>query len=362
MVFKKSIFVFLLTVAFINCTGKKDLFISFDNPNINYSGRIDSSQVKGAELYWSGTSIKINFEGASISALMVDNKGDNYYNVILDEDSIRIFRPDTIQKYYEIASGLSKGKHSLEIFKRTEWNRGKSTFYGFQINGNPKILDPDPPKTKKIEFYGNSITAGYAVEDYSGKDSPDSTYTNNYLSYAALAARHFDAEYRCICRSGIGITVSWNPLIMPEMYDRLVPEDKNSKWDFTLYTPDIVVVNLLQNDSWLVNMPEYDQFRVRFGNKAPEVDFIINAYQNFISSLRDKYPNAAIICALGNMDITQKDSEWPEYVYQAVANLNDDKIYTHIMPYKNSPGHPNIEEQQKMATSLISFIDEYVNW
>jgi hypothetical protein len=39
-----------------------------------------------------------------------------------------------------------------------------------------------------MEFYGNSITAGYAIEDFSGNDQPDSTYTNNYLSYAAITA------------------------------------------------------------------------------------------------------------------------------------------------------------------------------
>ena len=80
-------------------------------------------------------------------------------------------------------------------------------------------------------------------------DLPEGTYTNNYLSYAALTARYFDAGYQCICKSGIGVTISWFPLTMSEMYDRLVPTNPDSKWDFSLYTPDIVVVNLFQNDS-----------------------------------------------------------------------------------------------------------------
>ena len=99
------------------------------------------------------------------------------------------------------------------------------------------------------------------IEDLSGKDSPDSTYTNNYLSYAALTARHYSADYHCICKSGIGITVSWFPEIMPEIYDRLDPTDPKSKWDFSFYIPDVVVINLLQNDSWLVNMPDSEEFK-----------------------------------------------------------------------------------------------------
>ena len=78
---------------------------------------------------------------------------------------------------------------------------------------------------------------------------------------------NFDAEYQCICKSGIGITISWDPLIMPEMYNRLIPTDSNSKWDFSLYQPDVVVINLLQNDTWLVNLPEYVEFKKRFGKR-----------------------------------------------------------------------------------------------
>ena len=151
---------------------------------LRYAGRIDSSKVNGAELYWSGSSIKINFEGEALSALMEDEKGDNYYNIIIDNNNLSILHMDTTKRYYQLASGLSKGKHTLEIFKRTEWDRGKTSFYGIQIKGNGKLLPRSIPSGRKMEFYGNSISAGYAVEDTSGKDSPDSTFTNNYLSYA----------------------------------------------------------------------------------------------------------------------------------------------------------------------------------
>ena len=60
------------------------------------------------------------------------------------------------------------------------------------------------------------------------------------------------------------------------------------------------------------------------------------------------------------MDITKEESPWPGYVAKAVASLDDDRIYTHFMPYKNTPGHPRIEEQQKMAESLIRFIEEKI--
>jgi len=360
--FNRFIFILAGLLLLNSCCSQEDLFVPYSDPQIKYSGRIDSSQTKAANLYWSGTSVKINFEGQSIEALLKDEKGDNYYNVIIDHDSILILRPDTIQKYHQLASGLKKGKHSLEIFRRTEWSKGKTSFYGFRIKGEAKILAKSPPKKRKIEFYGNSITAGYAVEDLSGKDSPDSTFTNNYLSYAAMTARHFDAEYTCICKGGIGIMISWFPYIMPDIYDRLNPTDSTSKWDFSNYTPDIVVINLFQNDSWLVHKPERKEFKSKFGTQAPNDEYIINAYKEFVSLIRKQYPESDIICALGNMDATREGSQWPGYIKQAVSALNDKKIHTLFVPYKNTSGHPGIKEQEEIANKLIQYINQNISW
>lgn len=354
--------IFVLSIFIISCSNKKELFISFSNPEIEYWGRVDTISSEAAQLSWSGTSIKMNFEGESIQALMKDESGDNYYNVIIDNDSISVFRPNTTKQYYQLASNLSKGKHSIEIFKRAEWDRGKTSFFGFKINNDAKLLPKSTPKKRKIEFYGNSITAGYAIEDFSEKDSPDSTYTNNYLSYAAITARHYDAKYKCICRSGIGITVSWVPQIMPEIYDRLNPLDPNSKWDLSKDKPNIVVINLFQNDTWLVNLPEHEEFIKRFGKIAPSEKEIINAYQQFVGDLRNHYPKANIICTLGSMDAAKEGSKWMEYIRLAVANLNDKNIHTYFMPYIESIGHPKIQDQQIMAQSLIKFIDENIEW
>ncbi|MCB0474314.1 MAG: electron transporter RnfD [Flavobacteriaceae bacterium] len=359
---KIYLFRIVLLLVLISCASRKELYIHYSDPQIKYSGRIDSTGRKAAELYWSGTTIQANFKGRSIDALFDDTKGDNYYDIIIDQGAPTIFRPDTLKQYYTLASGLSKGKHHIEIFKRTEWTRGTSSFYGFKIKGHPDLLSKPAAVKRKIEFYGNSITAGYAVEDFSGKDRPDSTFTNNYLSYAAITARHFNAQYQCICRSGIGITVSWFPQIMPELYYRLDPNDENSHWDFSAYTPDIVVINLFQNDSWIVNMPNNEQFRRRFGDQAPDDGSIIKSYENFVGAIREAYPNASIICMLGNMDITKTGSKWPGYVKQAVANLNDAKIYTLIVPFKNTKGHPSIAEQKILADHLIQFIDDTVKW
>ncbi len=349
-------------LIFGSCSGDKEIFVEYSDPDIAYEGRIDTSGKAAAELYWPGSSIAIRFRGQSIGAVMGESGADNYYNVIVDDEEAFIFRPDTAKGYQLLISGLSPGNHSLEMFRRTEWDRGKTSFYGFRIEGNAKLLPRAEKKKRSIEFYGNSITAGYAVEDTTGGDSPDSTYTNNYHSYASLIARHYKAEYHCTSKGGIGITISWFPLIMPEVYTRLDPLDPASQWDFSRYQPDIIVVNLMQNDSWLVHMPEHPEFTARFGEDPPGEEDIIRAYQEFVGGIRGYYPSSHIICALGNMDATREGSPWPGYVTRAVENLGDRRIYTHFVAYKETPGHPSVSEQQNMADSFIRFIDENISW
>ncbi|RLD63252.1 MAG: electron transporter RnfD [Bacteroidetes bacterium] len=352
----------LFSVILSSCGKIQNGFIGFNDDRIEYEGRIGMDYSTAAEIYWPGSSIKIYFEGTSLKAMLEDERGKNYFNIIIDDDSIQILKLDTAKRFYNIAENLPEGKHSVEIFKRTEWNKGKTWFYGFDLGKENKILDPPAAKNHMIEFYGNSITAGYAIEDFSG-DSPDSIYTNNYLTYGALTARHYNAKYSCVVRSGIGLMVSWFPLIMPELFNRVDPKNPLSLWDFSKETPNIVVINLLQNDFYLVKSTKREEYKYRFGtNPPPTEDFIIDSYKSFVQLIRDEYPEAHIICVLGSLSITKKGSPWPAYVEKAVASLGDDRIYTHLFPYINKLGHPEVEHHKKMSESLIQFIDKHIEW
>lgn len=352
---QKLLFIFLLSAV----TTCKAQVIKSNDPHIHYMGRV-AVQEDAALLSWSGTSVGINFNGTEVSAVLKDERGESTFNVIVDGKVKGIIHPDTIKQVYTLVKGLPAGEHHLELFKRTEWAMGRTWFYQFSLDG--QILPAPVEKKRKIEFFGNSITCGYAVEDTTGQDRGTAPYENGYISYAAITARHFDAEYSAIARSGIGVMLSWFPLIMPEMYDRLDPTDSTSKWDFAKYTPDVVVINLFQNDSWLVLKPEHPEFKARFGEKAPGPDQIIMAYRNLVRSIRAKYPKASIICVLGTMDAARQGAPWFGYIEKAVAGLNDRKIYTHSFGYKNTDGHPNAAEQAAMAKDLIHFIDQKIKW
>lgn len=353
---KLALLAFVLPVK-----AQKPTRIAPDNPHVIYEGRIAQTPEE-AVLYWPGSSIALNFTGTSIDVDLKDQKADNFYYVFIDGKNTGKLKPDTVRRTYRLADNLDTGKHRVELYKLTESDRGSTAFFGFTLAPGGTTLTEPAPKTRKIEFYGNSITCGLAVEDASGKDNGGSIFENNYLSYAAITARNFNAQASYIAISGIGIQISWSPRKMPDLYDRLNPDDPNSKWDFRRYTPDIVVVNLLQNDSWLVKRPDHAEFKRVFGTKKPDEAQIISTYADFIRAIRNRYPNAEIICALGNMDATREGSPWPGYIQKAVESLKDQKMHTVFFPYKKTSAHPLVAEQQAMADQLTAFIRDKIKW
>ena len=322
-----------------------------DNPSLQYSGRIDYANPKQPVFYWAGTAVRTQFSGTSLGVYLSDEKGDSFYNVFIDGKQylIKCAKGDSL---YKVATNLDKHTHTLEIIRRTDPSSSFNRFKGLAIDKGASISKPSPAPALKFEIYGNSITTGHGILDDSRQNNNDLSTWDNYNAYGAVTARNLNAEYRCISKSGIGFIISWFPMIMPEMYDRLNPYDPDSKWDFSKWTPDIVVINLGQNDYWLLKKL----------NPVPGETEIIQRYADFVSLIRAKYPKAAVFCVLGNMDATQTGSPWPGYIKKAVQKLNDEKndknVYSLMFPYKNTPSHPTVSEHKAMADSLTAFIKQ----
>ncbi len=357
-------YIFLLLGWFINisvfCQSNDTRFIQANHKWLHYMGRIGMSD-SCAEFYWTGSNVSLTVKSVdTVKALIADTRDNNYFYVIIDGDSstAQKIKISAQKKFYVLATFKDNLEHKIQLFKITNTDDHITRLYGFEIDETAKLLKPEKKLKRHIEFYGNSITCGHGVDvPIDSADSGAPEYFNNYRAYGAITARHFNANYHCTAKSGIGIMVSWFPQIMPEIYDRLNPNNPLSKWNFKQFRPDIVVVNLFQNDSWLVNDPNHAEFKARFGNAKPTEEFIINAYATFIQSIRSKYPRARIICSLGNMDATKNGSKWMGYIEKAISTLEDKKIVTHFFEYKNASGHPKVYEQQAMAKSLIEFIE-----
>ncbi len=331
------------------------------NTGFVYSGRIDFSQPEKPVLSWPGTSIKARFSGTSLTVWLNDSKGKNYFNVIVDgnDDYPYVIEAKPGRHNYWISETLGEGGHEVEIYKRTEGEEGDTEFLGLELADANLLTAPPKPK-HKIEIYGDSITSGMGNEAaINGKDNQLSE-KNNYLAWGSISARALDAELHTISQSGIGILVSWFDFTMPDFFDQLsAVGDNHSQWNFSQWTPELVVINLFQNDSWLIQ----DTRRI---NPTPTPETIIDAYMTFVRSIRQRYPKAHILCALGSMDATRPSSPWPGYIKQAVSRLMDQDKDTNlgllVLPFNGYKAHPRVKQQQQNAALLEDYVRTHLGW
>lgn len=335
--------------------------------NFSYSGRIDFNQVPGPYLTWPGTSVKFRFTGNQLRLKLNDDNGRNLFNVIFNgqNQTPYVLAAKKGLHEYNLSHMINTEVTTVEIFKRTEGDEGGTHLVAVKLGQNAKLLTAPVSPTRKIVFYGDSITAGMGNEAPHNTGDSNPVDKNHYLSYAAITARNLNAEFQSIAKSGIGFMISWFDFIMPQYYDQLTGENDNqSQWDFNRWQPDVVVVNLGQNDSWLID----DQKRL---TATPEQ--IVRAYTNFIQTLQEKHPNAYFICALGSMDATDfnnRDNHWPEYITTAVHNIKQQakangqatNIDTLMFRFTGYGAHPRVNQHVDNADKLTAFIKQKLSW
>jgi len=339
----------LVVPVSLSLAGEK---VSPDDPNIQYVGRVDYTDAKAPKITWPASEVNLKFEGVSLQVTLDDEKGKNRFNVFIDGDTEdpMLLEVEQGEKTYTLAEGLSEGTHTVSLHKRSEGSNGYTIVKGFELNDGATLFTPDALPAKKLEVFGDSISCGLGADAglKPGKDYSEHGVNarNSYVAYSAVTARNLGCEYRCISRSGIGLVKSWWPTIMPQYYDMLngnTDEGKGEKWDFSQWQPDYVVVNLFQNDSWIIKKPDQEQ--------------MIQAYVDFIKKLRGHYPKAKIFCTLGSMSANK--TPWAGYVKQAVARMNeggDKQVYAYIFATSTNSMHPKRKHHKRMAAELTAFI------
>lgn len=341
----KSLLLAIFVVISLSVNVLGIVTIDADDPLIQYTGRINHADPKAPIMWWPGSDVIANFEGTSINVKLHDY-GDNYFYVIIDDGAPSLINLTPGTATYTAASGLTNSVHKIRLFKRTETQEGEVDFKGFELeDGKSLVALPQRPQ-RRIEYFGDSITSGHSVASTTG-DTNNADGKDNYYTYASLTARNLQAEYHCISVSGIGLYVdtwSFGGNMQTLYYDK---QSDSTTWDFSKWTPHIVVVNLGQNDYW----GNYSQSGAQ------------DNYIKFAQTLRSHYPNAHIILALGSMNATQASSPWPGYLLYAVNELNstynDPKVYSLIFPHSGNP-HPTVARHADMAEQLMEFIQNNI--
>ncbi len=333
--------------------------ITPDNQLIRYTGRIDFSDPRRPRFDWPAVTIEAAFEGSSLTLLLEDGK--NSYDVLIDGRP-SVLRTSPGQTRYPLAQGLGGGEHRLQLTKRTETFYGTPAFLGFELDAGSQLRALPREKERRIEFIGDSITAGYGVEG----QSPTCVYSpeteNAALTYAAQTAEQLDAAYSIAAISGVGVVRNYNSDggmsagTMLTYYGRTLANEAVEDWVFTDWVPDAVVINLGTNDFSTTPHPAGEVF--------------LSGYTNLIFKVRERNPEAHIFAVAGPLMVGPAEDTIRSVVTQMNERLGDERV--HFVPIENRleltavdfgcDWHPNESGQAKIAAQLAPAMAGVLGW
>jgi len=326
-----------------------------DHPNFQYVGRIDFSDPLAPKFWNPGVYIKAKFEGTSCIVLLNDEVlyGNSYNYIELVVDGTKHYRVKTTgtTTSIDVVKGLAEGEHTLVICKDTEAGMGYVKFVGLLCK---KLLPLEPKPSRKIEFYGNSITCG-AESDLSEVPYGKGTWYdrhNAYMSYGAETARRLNAQWQLTSVSGIGLIHSCCNMdrTMPDVYNKLNLQKDGPNWDFSRYVPDIVSICLGQNDG----IQDSTQF--------------CSAYIKLIENLQIGYPKSHFVLITSPMANDTLRSVLKKHITGVVNHFDkkgDNKIHSFFFSRSwnsGGGGHPRMDEHQLIADELTKAIQKIMNW
>lgn len=313
---------------------------TFDEKYVNLYGR---TYQKGDALHldYAASGVEVAINGSTLRAV-IEASANVYLCVYVDgaETRERIALTSG-QNTYTLVSGLEKGFHTIRVVKSSEIYDGQVNIISLRSEG---FYSAPEKSSLRIEFVGDSITAGYGAL---GAKGAARTVENSDAcsSYAYYTAQKLGADYSVVAIQGICVKANmWLQECMSDVYKVVSPLNP-SAYDFT-DKADVVVVNLGTNDAEYI-LSKDASYSAQFSQD----------YLALLQYIRAKNPDAYIVCLYGFMG---KQSAIDDGIKQAIKACNDKKMvyledgFTPDNMGANS--HPSKYAQKEWAYTLAEYI------
>lgn len=343
-------------------------------PAVRIIGRVDVRDPAGARIAWPGSRVIARFEGSQAKVRLAESAGDagpSRYHVIVDgvaSPAPLSLSPGAAE--YVLATGLTPGAHTVELYRLTEAQVGTTQILGFDFPGG-KLLAPPPPSPRRLEFLGDSTSNGYGI-DGTAPCSFSGATQNESEAYPSLVAKALGAEHVHLAYSGKGVLQNYtrsDSAVFGVLYERGLPDDPSSAWAFPpTASPDAVFVNLGGND-WDEPSPAIFD--------PPAVDAFAAKYAELLATIRAKYPAAHVICALGPSQTDAHPAGYEAYTngkqaleaaVDARKLAGDSRVYyfetTRLSDaYRTGcDAHPNAAFHKILAAEIAAAIKDKTGW
>ena len=271
------------------------MHISSDDNRLQYCGRIDFDDPKAPVFVYAASFVSIRFTGKSIAVKLANKRAywSSRMGYILDgQQGQFLLASDQEPSTYVIADDLADSEHTLLLFKRMD-SCHIVTFLGFELEDGASVLAPAPLSSRKMEVFGDSVSCGEVSE----------------------AVEFSDVK----------------------------------QWDFSRYTPNVVILAFGQND----NHPDDYMAEDYNGEKAKNWR---EHYQRFLEHLMQIYPKATFILTT---TILEHNENWDISIEEVCQKVHSPRVH-HFLYSKNgkgTPGHIRIPEAEQMSDELTAFIN-----
>ena len=321
-------------------------------------------------LIYSGSSIEFYAVGNYVDIIFAGDENiyeeKDYrprFGVFIDDELIIDTKVNDLEfnLQFRITDDVTK-KSKIRVMLLSENQNGGVGIKKIKMNScleKDKIISPTEKKKYSIEFIGDSITCAYGV------DAPDQTYpftttTENFSkSYAYLASKILDVDYSIMALSGHGIVSGystgdkWAEGLIPLYYEKMSRNvHYKGDWDFENNQHDLIFINLGTNDANYVN-----------ADRETRKDEFVQEFANFLKTVRNKYPNAYILCTLGTLN----PLDMYQLVEEGVKLFGDSKTSVFESPSQDindglgADWHPSKITHQKLAKLVAEKISEILN-
>lgn len=351
-----------------------DKTFAADEQNVKLIGRTAADEgIRWLALSASG--VEFTFTGTKASFTIV---GDNMitnaekqarFAVYINGEKTMDELVDNAEEEFTVFSAEEAAETTVKLLKLSEAQESMMGIKSINVTSVDDIK-PTAEKALKIEFIGDSITCGYGIDD-EDKDHHFKTSTEDATkAYAYKTAMALDADYSLFSFSGNGIISGYTDngkkvtsQLVPKVYDKVGKSWGNYnyfsvqdvEWDFSKFQPDYVVINLGTNDASYTG-----------GDKEKVMDYI-DSYVEFLKVVREKNPDAHIICSLGVMGATLMTG-----VNKAAEKYTEETGDTNISTFMftsqdgNKNGyaadwHPTEASQDIAAAELTEYMKSLIN-
>lgn len=321
----------------------------------------------GVEFSFHGKKAAVTIKGDAIAVT-----GNNLARIGISVNGIRVIDDQVDQplKTYTVFESDTEQNVTVRIIKLSEAAMSTVGIHEIHVEAADGIK-PTLPNLHTIEFIGDSITCGYGVDDEHEQHSFSTATEDVTKTYAYLTAEQLQADYSMVSYSGYGIISGYTENdqkltthLLPDYYenvgksegrfeDCLLPQDL--PWDFSKFTPDLIVINLGTND---------DSYTKEDNSRQTEY---AEQYALFLKRVRRNNPRSLFLCTLGIMG----DRLYP-YVEQAVKQYTQETGDNNISAMKfevqvaadgyAADAHPSQATHRKAADKLTVHIKELMNW